>query len=666
MNRHYYLLFFLALLTIGLIAVQLYWIQKSTQLNRDQFDKSVYFSLQSLSRKMEAREAYGFIEKKVNINTEISSSDQENKNRPLLGAFVINIDPETAADLDLKSTYGVYVSDVVKGSPAFFAGINSGDIITEINERPVNNISEMRARMAHFKAGDRIGITYERPQKNFAKNDEIERLSSKAMLPADTLLVRVETSLKGKLAQHSDSCLLEVILDKTNSAKQIILHNGEGKNASYFATIYKLDAQEEPTPSASNISPEESDSLYRIIEQALIDTAARYAPEGSAASSGNRSSQTHWQLDSTIQFIRQIVARMASRKDLEDKIALYNIDAMLKEELKLRGIEITPEWAVTNLDNDIIKCSRDFNEQEHLTSYQTDLFPSNPLDEPSFLHAYFPEKEKYLVRHNIFIPLSAFFFILGILSVFFFTYRNLIKQTKISDLKTDFINNMTHELKTPVSTIKLASEMLLDSSMGANEDRRNRYMHIIQEENSRLSTQIEKVLQIARIEKGELELQREKLNLHELLEEAITHIILHLELKEGRIERHYDLNNPWIFADPVHLKNVFVNLLDNAIKYTPAKPLIMVSTGDVNDELVVKIADNGIGISKEAQKKIFDKFYRVPTGNLHDVKGFGLGLSYVKFMIEAHGGHIQVTSKPNEGSLFEMFFPEKKEWTMAT
>lgn len=662
MVKDRWILVVLAILIMLLVGIQVFWIQKSTQLNRDQFDKSVQFALQSLSRKMETREAYGFVEKKVNVNTRLALPVTSNDNWPVLGAMVMNIDTENASAYDLKSTYGVYVTEVVPSSPAFFAGIKEGDVITEIDEKPVNSVTEMRARMSHYRAGDQINITYERPSGNFSRNDEIALAGQKIMMPLDTIRVSVESNLLSDQLLLGDSCTFEVILDSTKSAKKIIVHNGNGKNVTYYTTLYNPNTEPD-YQSTDGLNADDKDSIYRMIQEAIQDSSKNISLDLNGdmdpdhkANIINKATDIQ-NLDSTIRFIQNVVGRMTSRKKLEDKIALYNIDKMLTDELTLRGMSLHPEWAVLNQENDILLCSKEFGNQYRSDSYQTELFPNNPLDEPAIIQVYFPEKEKYLVRHNILLPLFAFFIIIGILAIFVFTYKNLILQTKISDLKTDFINNMTHELKTPVSTIKLAAEMLLDKRP-IDEGKRNRYTYIIQEENQRLSTQIEKVLQIARIEKGELELHKEKLNVHEILEEAITHVQLHLELKNGNVVRDLKLTNPYVYADPVHLKNVFVNLMDNAIKYTPQNPLIKVSTADAGEEMIVRIADNGIGISKEAQKKIFEKFYRVPTGNLHDVKGFGLGLSYVKLMIEAHGGSINVQSKPNEGSIFEIQLPD--------
>ncbi|MBK6782783.1 MAG: HAMP domain-containing histidine kinase [Saprospiraceae bacterium] len=226
-------------------------------------------------------------------------------------------------------------------------------------------------------------------------------------------------------------------------------------------------------------------------------------------------------------------------------------------------------------------------------------------------------------------------------------------------MKTDFINNMTHEFKTPIATISLASDSILSPGIMENTDKIKRFIGIIKQENARMLNQVEKVLQMAQIEKNDLNLKISGIHLHELIEEAIINAELKVQAKGGSIETVFVAKQDEIEGDFTHISNIINNLLDNAEKYTPEKPQIIVQTKNVKKGIEISVSDNGIGMSKESQKLIFEKFYRVHTGNVHDVKGFGLGLSYVKAMVEAHGGKVSVQSELGKGSNFTIFLPEK-------
>ena len=253
--------------------------------------------------------------------------------------------------------------------------------------------------------------------------------------------------------------------------------------------------------------------------------------------------------------------------------------------------------------------------------------------------------------------------IIGILILLFFGYTIsvMIRQKRLSEIKNDFINNMTHELKTPISTIALSSEMILKGDFTADREKFYRYVGIIHKENKRLEDQVERVLNVAKLDQEKIILKKTALNMHELLEEAKENFTLN-QLGNGvAINLNLEAAEPIIYADSVHITNVIYNLLDNAIKYCEMDPKITINTDNKNNGFLIEISDNGIGIKKEDIKMIFDKFYRVPTGNLHNVKGFGLGLFYVKLIVEEHFGKIEVKSKIGEGTTFAIWLPMKHE-----
>jgi two-component system phosphate regulon sensor histidine kinase PhoR len=248
--------------------------------------------------------------------------------------------------------------------------------------------------------------------------------------------------------------------------------------------------------------------------------------------------------------------------------------------------------------------------------------------------------------------------VLLVLVFFGYTLAVILRQKRLSEIKTDFINNMTHELKTPIATIALSSEMLLRNDFSNDEEKLKRYAGIIHKQNKRLETQVERVLNVAKLDKEHLVLSKELMDIHELLEEAQENINFNQSEQGVKVELNLNAESGAINADPVHITNVIYNLLDNAVKYCEIIPEIKVSTRTDKKGIVIEFTDNGIGMKREELKLIFDKFYRIPTGNLHNVKGFGLGLYYVRLIIQEHGGTIDVKSQVGKGTTFTIWLPK--------
>jgi len=343
------------------------------------------------------------------------------------------------------------------------------------------------------------------------------------------------------------------------------------------------------------------------------------------------------------------------------KIDLRTLDSLLTDEFNQRNMNTEWEFGVFNPFGDEITVSdTSFHKtalRDPKLSFHFELFPDDMHAHPDFLLLYFPKEKQYLFGQVW--PLVIISILLVIIIILSFTYTLIMffRQGKLSELKTDFINNMTHEFKTPVSTISLACEALNDKDIQKSEELYHNYINIISEENRRLGLMAERILQSAALEKGDLVLHKELTDLHEVLTEVIRNIGIQIEIKDGQIVKDFQAKSSIVEIDRMHLVNVVQNLLDNANKYTPVRPQIIVATRDAADGLVLSIQDNGIGISKADQKKIFDKLYRVPEGNIHNFKGFGLGLSYVKTVVESHGGRIKLESELKKGTKFEVFLP---------
>lgn len=333
----------------------------------------------------------------------------------------------------------------------------------------------------------------------------------------------------------------------------------------------------------------------------------------------------------------------------------------ITSELKKRGIEDEFELAILTFKDSLISINRvkSPNAFKH-HSIRAELFPGDLVGDENFLMIHFPSKRLFLLK-QIWLPLSSsLVFLLIIILCFIYAIKVIIRQKKLSETKNDFINNMTHEFKTPIATVSLAVEALQDPELIHQDAFRNRYLAIIKDENKRLGSQVEKVLQAAQLDKKDFKLKFEEVNVVELVKEAKRHFDLQVEKKGGSIQLKTDVKNPFLKADPFHLSNIINNLLDNANKYSKEEPQIGVAIREIPEGISITIKDNGMGMSKDSVKKIFDKFYRVPTGNLHDVKGFGLGLAYVKTMVEEHHGEISVESEINKGSTFTIILPRKK------
>jgi len=368
----------------------------------------------------------------------------------------------------------------------------------------------------------------------------------------------------------------------------------------------------------------------------------------------DKSSTNQWEL------IQDVIKQLNTNKSIQERIDRDALNTLIKDELIKHDIQIQHEYILTEEPEKVViyqfpnkaKISKLFN-----SNFNIRLFPKDIISKEAKLYVWFPKKNHLLLDRLAYMLIGSFLLILFIIACFIYAVGVIKKQKIVSDMKTDFINNMTHEFKTPIATISLASEALNESSVLGDENKIKRFVKVIFDENTRLKNQVEKVLQFAKIDKGEWHLQKFELNVNQVAQEIVDSFYLQVKEKNGTIDFEADTSQPIILADRVHFKNILSNLIDNGMKYCQKHPEIKVKIKSNNKGISLLVYDNGIGMNKEEQQKVFDKFYRVSQGNIHDVKGFGLGLSYVHTMTQAHGGHIKVKSQKNKGSLFEVFFP---------
>lgn len=345
---------------------------------------------------------------------------------------------------------------------------------------------------------------------------------------------------------------------------------------------------------------------------------------------------------------------------LRKRINLFYLDSMLRAEFQNTGINIDYAYQVASARNDDLLVFRKASNQIDFSpdnTYKTVLFPNDMIRDAGMLMVTFPEKDSVILSNMGVMMSSSAALLIILLFCFGFTVYSIIRQKKISEMKTDFINNMTHEFKTPVATIMIASEALKDPEITEDKQRISRLAGIIYDENIRLGNHIERVLNIAKIDKGDLRLEFKPVDMNDLISAVADSMQLQFQKKEAKVNIHLNAIKATLKGDELHLSNVIYNLIDNALKYSSDNPEITISTLTSGKNLVIRVEDKGIGMSKDQLSKIFGQFYRIPTGNLHDVKGFGLGLSYVSNIVKRHYGNIKVKSERDKGSEFEIVFP---------
>jgi two-component system phosphate regulon sensor histidine kinase PhoR len=352
-----------------------------------------------------------------------------------------------------------------------------------------------------------------------------------------------------------------------------------------------------------------------------------------------------------------VMANYKKYYPINQRVNNNELNETIKDELQKRNINLDFKYGVYGNDGLATKLKSGYYTINTKNSYKYPLF-KNDEDVPEYiLYVTFPTKNKHILSGISGILLLSLFFILIIIIAFSSSLYQLIKQKKLSEIKTDFINNMTHEFKTPIATINLAIDSIKNPKIINDTEKVIRYVNMIRDENKRMHKQVENVLRISKLEKNQLDISTEIIDIHEVIEDAINHVSLLVDDKKGTVETHFQAITSEINGNEFHLTNVLVNILENGIKYTQGAPKIDVYTESANKFFIIKIKDEGIGMSKNVQKQVFDKFYREQKGNVHDVKGHGLGLAYVKEIVEKHHGTVFVESEKGEGSIFTVKLP---------
>ena len=476
-----------------------------------------------------------------------------------------------------------------------------------------------------------------------------------------------DAMVKAAKRVSTDESAKYVIHKLTNpDENKVIIFNGDSLKTNRRGKIWKQKKvleykyENSDTNVVINIDSDTKDSHSVIIDMTPTDKNSRDERT-------ERKILTSVQIDSLRskkkRIINDVVDQilfLSENEEIDKRINAEKLNAILSEELRNNGIEAEYYFGVKSEKRDTIYFATAKNEIDELNNsqYKTILFPEEMYKPTDYLLLTFPNRTAYLVGSISSVLAVSALFILAIIFLYYKTVTMLLRQKKISEMKSDLINNISHEFKTPLSTIALASEALKEPLLSKDKLSSDKYVTMIEDENNRLQNMVESILNTALIEKGEYKLDKTEIDIHTLIEEAVERNKLQMESSGGTLQTIFVAKNPQIFADKLHVSNIINNILDNAIKYSSASPRIKIKTEDYKNGIIIFISDEGIGMDKHQQKRIFDTFYRVSTGDIQTTRGYGIGLSYVKKLVEAHGGEITVKSHLKKGTTFKIFLPD--------
>ena len=620
MNKRtlYILIVSICISLLGIIIVQFFWIRNAFQVKESQFERSVNDALGSVVNKIETRENMYFI----------SRNFEGDSIMRIVKAFAR--DTTQAIKERLDSLMALNEMPVTKRSPQrppppphYLRHPPPTSVIHysyQYNVVPVQEgFDSVTVKMEQFF---QEMPTPDSNEFNFEWNDQIGRIDS-----------LMETNINEPGWQPMD-----MQPEGENIQEGQIIIESPGSNGS--PTVRYL------IPQINSMRPQQMPNQVNRNRKQFRENNIQ-------------------KLDNKAKKIRDFIKQMAIAIEtqpapIQQRINKKSLQATLSKSFSDKGINLPFEFAVFSPSNDTnhipIRSSGFTNDYEQ-TEHRVSLFPNDLFHKPDLLLVYFPGQKTHVLKSLSLLMVGSILFTLIIILSSSASIVVMIRQKKISDIKTDFINNMTHEFKTPISTISLACEALGDHDLRKSDEVFTSYINMIREENNRLAGMAEKILQTAVIDKGQLKMKKETINLHEIIQDVIKNLRIQVEIKDGEIISRLTAEKPQIEGDKVHITNLVYNLLDNANKYSPRKPMIRINTENAHNGIVITIEDKGIGISRNEQKKIFDKLYRVPTGNIHEIRGFGLGLSYVKAIVEEHHGKISLESEVDRGTKFTVFLP---------
>jgi two-component system phosphate regulon sensor histidine kinase PhoR len=479
----------------------------------------------------------------------------------------------------------------------------------------------------------------------------------------------------GKMQKETFNTKMKAVLDNVvEEAEPVVDEYDETPSTSYFGKgSYSASTERMmkfTTPSLYQSIESKSTSLMltnkKDIQKATSDKKLNTLMEGGISGlESDRFRRTDIPVSEQFQLFidERSETKITLDVSVEERLSLSRIDSLIRNQFKEQGIETTFEFAVIGADNVEVTALKtaNFKAEREERLYKQQLFPHDAEQAPKyFLNIYVPHLTDYIFKELSLVIFSSLLLILIIAGTFAATLIIIFHQKRLSQMRNDFMGNMTHELKTPIATIALAAEMLKDESVPIEKKNVTGLAKMIRDESQRLSSLVEKVLRMAAAERGNIILKHKDVNIRTVIKKVVESYMLQLNARKGKIITEYNAKENIVIGDEMHLQQIISNLIDNALKYSKKDPEIFVRTENKNDGIIIAVSDNGIGIEKEYQKHVFEQFYRVPTGNIHTVKGSGLGLNYVKKISEMHGGKVSVESEKGKGSTFIIFLPNKK------
>jgi len=586
---------------LGVMAMQLYFLRQSYQLQSELFDRSVNEALNNVVAKVTRHDALNFLNVKAQHGNTYQNAwnYKENQKKP----------------------------DISNADNTRF---NNGIL------KPARRLTSREKKLALLRDSLRRMIIHKR------LDDEMAKLIQKGSVDLQIHLEEF-TDEFGDVHERITPVLVRTPLKKNQK-----LHKYDTAHYTYTDPQFGKQVISIPHINAQwqqEQARKQKERQFREVKKLLENDSLHNATQGKS---------------SVIENLAEEYGKYG--EPLSMRLDPFWIDTLLRFELHNKGVNLPFSYEVmtANSDslifskaNDITGARPTFNDA---TTYQTPIFSKDVINDPGLIRLSFPQKNSLILNRMTATMATTGGLLMVLVVCFGYTIFSILRQKKVSEMKTDFINNMTHEFKTPVSTIMIASEALKDNEIAQDRNRVLRLANIIYEENERLGSHIERVLNIARIDKNDFKLDKKPLDVNEMIAIVIDSMALKLQKCDAITTLQLDAENAVINADELHFSNVIYNLIDNAIKYSVNSPDITISTLNKNGQVVIRVADKGVGMSRDQQTKIFEQFYRIPTGNLHDVKGFGLGLSYVNTVVKRLNGIISVKSEKEKGSEFELKF----------
>ena len=448
---------------------------------------------------------------------------------------------------------------------------------------------------------------------------------------------------KGVKVDTTDIKNLLIIQEDLNSNETLIYKNG------ILEENFKVPSFIDNSLDSINITRISNERETKVIDENAINQMSDISSESLLKQS--------YEISRSVEVLLETTYRdNAKRYPIHQRVKKRELSELLEKKLEENNIDIDFDYSIYHKDL-ATKVQTDNFELNKESTFGVPIFLDNNNESEFTLYVNFPERSRFILSSIMGMTLLSIIFTTIIIIAYTSAIYQLIKQRKISQIKTDFINNMTHEFKTPIATINLALDAIRNPKIIDDEDKVKRYLKMIKDENKRMHAQVENVLRISKLEKNELNISKDKVDLHDIIEDAMSHIELIVEDRNGYIKSKLDAKTSSVLANETHFTNVIVNVLDNAVKYSEGEPKINVVTENVVNSIILKISDQGSGMSKSVQKRVFEKFYREHTGDVHNVKGHGLGLAYVKRIVDDHSGHVSVESEKGKGSTFIIKLP---------